>query len=137
MNIFVKFASIFSQRIPKVEEYKDTDWMRELLLCQDEIADCDPHPHYATYRKEEIVYWLQIARWLYEDARCSRVERTLDIGCAYGTLSLFCRKIFAGESYCTDFVDVFLSRSFIKSNDIHFLVNNIELEQLPWPLQFE
>jgi len=87
--------------------------------------------------KEEIHYWIHIAEWLSEESKRRDVSNVLDIGGAYGTLSVYCQKLFGNEIYCSDFMDEYLSRQLIEKYNIHFKVNNIELDPLPWDRKFD
>jgi 2-polyprenyl-3-methyl-5-hydroxy-6-metoxy-1,4-benzoquinol methylase len=113
--------------------------MREVRSCQREIAAIAENPFYAkNYRGEETWYWLRIPGWMSELAASGfRVRRALDIGCAYGTLALFCRRTFDCEIYCTDFNDVCLSPALRNEYAFHFAINNIERDDFPWELRFE
>jgi SAM-dependent methyltransferase len=117
---------------------KHETWVRELTTCQEEIAFLDPNPHYLkSYRQEELRYWFHIPQWIAEDNEKHRIKRCLDIGAAYGTLALFCNRISGCEVYCTDFVETFMSRLLAERYHFSFLLNNIELDPLPWNLQFD
>lgn len=116
---------------------RHTAWRRHVVRCQHEVATVDPHPYYLqAYRDQELSYWRQIARWMYADRRMP-VRRSLDIGCAYGTLSLLSQSLFTCQVYCTDFVATYLSPSLVAKHGWHFAVNNIELDAFPWDTTFE
>jgi SAM-dependent methyltransferase len=83
-----------------------------------------------------MYYWLHIPKWIYEDWTKKPVERFLDIGCAYGTLALYCKKLFNCEVYVTDCVDTYLSQSLVKKYNFMWNVNNIELDPFPWNVKF-
>jgi SAM-dependent methyltransferase len=112
--------------------------MKQVKDCQKEISTLNPHPKYLVdYRDQEAYYWLQIPRWIREDAQKNNVKRCLDIGCAYGTLALYCKKLFNCEVYTVDFIDQYLSRTLAEKYDFPFRVNNIELDAFPWEMEFD
>jgi SAM-dependent methyltransferase len=113
-------------------------WVRVLRDCQEEIASLDPHPGYLkAYRREEDRYWWHVPRWLSEDISRRKVETILDIGCAYGTLLLFGKRLSTCAAYATDFVSGYLSPAVVAKHGIHFRVNNIELDPFPWDRRFD
>jgi SAM-dependent methyltransferase len=121
-----------------IRSHKNKPWIRDVMKCQDEIATLNPHPKYLqSYRNQEIYYWLHIPKWIREDWSKHTIERCLDIGCAYGTLALYCKILFDCEVYCTDWVDTYLSPSLLKKYNFLFNVNNIELDPLPWDVKFD
>ena len=83
-------------------------------------------------------YWLRIPQWMTDlSAEGFKAERVLDIGCAYGTFALYCRRTFDCEVYCIDFTDIYLSPALREKHAFHFAVNNIEREDFPWPIRFD
>jgi len=114
------------------------DALTILAKCQEEIASLEPHPNYpAEYRNWELFYWRHIPQWIMADHKRLKFKKSLDIGCAYGTLSLFCSRVCGCEVYCTDFIDVFISKALIRKYDFNFRVNNIELDPFPWQEKFD
>jgi SAM-dependent methyltransferase len=118
---------------------RNRKWMREIRTCQREISATDPNPYYLkAYRDAEMWYWLRIPKWMAKLSVAGfQVRRVLDIGCAYGTLALFCRRTFDCEVYCTDFTDIYLSPALREKHSFKFAVNNIEREDFPWPIRFD
>lgn len=114
-------------------------WMSVLYDVQEGIEKLSPHPYYVSdYRKAELYCWSHIPQWIYETRSTRKISRVLDIGCAYGTLALFCKKIFPDcKIYCTDFTPRFISKPLIKKYEFLFKVNNIELDPFPWELTFD
>jgi SAM-dependent methyltransferase len=109
-----------------------------VTTCQDEVGTSDPHPYYLqAYRQAESTYWRQIPGWIARDVARRRPRHCLDIGCAYGTLLLYVRKLTACSAYGIDFVANYLSPALITRNDICFAVNNVELDPFPWPLHYD
>ena len=112
------------------------EWETKLEEVQEEINYWNSNPYYGkAYMHEEKQYWYHICKWLYEDK--SNVMSTLDIGCAYGTLSLFMKKRFNCNIYCTDFIDAYLSKDIVKIYNFNFAVNNIEIDAFPWNRKFD
>ena len=136
----VRFASKVLRRSCSADilrHYEDEPWMKEIRSCQDEIARSGVHPHYTeSYRGHEISFWLHIPRWIYEDRTSKGIKRCLDIGCAYGTLALFCKRVTGCEIYCLDAVDTYLTKSIAEKHNVIFAVSNIELDPFPWNVKF-
>ena len=108
-------------------------WMLRLKECQNEIAALNPHPYYlAAYRQQEYSYWQRIPRWIYLDVLERKPRNCLDIGCAYGTLLLYVKKLSNCDAYGTDFIDKYLSPAVVAKYNLHFCLNNIELDAFPW-----
>lgn len=117
--------------------FAGTQWMQSLIECQRTLAASDPHPHYLNaYMDEETAYWVYLPKWIYEDGQVYPCNSSLDIGCAYGTLALFCRRVLGCDTYCSDFTDAYFTKRLLQLG-IHFAQNNIELEPLPWDRQFD
>jgi len=120
-----------------LSRHNDKGWMRKIKECQEEIANSNPHPHYLSeYRGSEISYWLHIPKWMYEDSKKKTIKRCLDIGCAYGTLALYCKRLFKCEVYCIDFVETYINQELAKRH-FFFKLNNIELDPFPWEGQYD
>ncbi|MHC1723464.1 MAG: class I SAM-dependent methyltransferase [Aminipila sp.] len=112
--------------------------LEEIFKCQNEICKLDGNSYYLNqYKNSEISYWSHIPQWIYEDNRQKKVTNCLDIGCAYGTLALYCKKLFNCNVYCTDFIDVHLSKTLINYYNFLFSINNIELDPFPWEEKFD
>ncbi len=129
----ILFNSLLTQR------YRKSLWLKHIVRCQEEIAALpDAHPYYQTaYMREEVKYWLHIAKWMYEDSKKRQVRRCLDIGCAYGVLSLFAKKIFNCQVHCTDVTHAYLSQTLIQKYSFVFSCNNIELDPFHWHARFD
>lgn len=113
-------------------------WLKEIGKCQNEICRLDGNSYYLNqYKNSELSYWYHIPKWIYEDNSQKKVTDCLDIGCAYGTLALYCKKLFNSNVYCTDFVDVHISKTLINYYNFIFNVNNIELDTFPWEEKFD
>jgi SAM-dependent methyltransferase len=117
----------------------DIQYIQALLnTIQTEVNELDANPYYkSAYCAQERLYWFHVPLWIFEDWVGKPVQRALDIGCAYGTLALFCKKLLNSDVYCIDFTDLFLSKSLSAKYDFHFEVNNIELNPFPWNHQFD
>jgi SAM-dependent methyltransferase len=123
-----------------IEHFSNNEWSKKIRECQERIVELSKNEYYAkAYKDEELSYWLHVARWIYQDSkkRTSRTSRTcLDIGCAYGTLSLYHKLLNNSQIYCIDFMD-FLSKELMKEYDYKYSICNIELESLPWEMKFD
>jgi SAM-dependent methyltransferase len=112
--------------------------MRELRRCQDEVASLSAGPQYqAGYRADELHYWLHVPRWLFADARSRGLGRVLDVGAAYGTLSVLAKRLGATSVCCTDMARSYISERLLAANGLQFAVHNVELEPLPFPGPFD
>jgi SAM-dependent methyltransferase len=114
-----------------------TPWHGDLLRCQERLAQCAPHPNYAAaYRHEEFLYWARVPGWI-EALKPARGARVLDVGAAYGTLSLFMRVRYGCEVSCMDFLDIFFSPQLRDEFGIQHRVSNVELDPLPFEGPFD
>ena len=114
------------------------EWQQLLEECQEEVAALATHPHYAAaYRREELSYWLHVPGWIHRDARGRPPRRCLDVGCAYGTLLVYVRRLTGCETFGTDFTDAYASPALLAKHGVEFAVSNVELDPLPWPHEFD
>lgn len=112
-------------------------WTDFLLSSQMEIASYG-HPHYlADYRAQESFYWSFIPGWMAEDWRDNPPNRVLDIGCAYGTLLLYARRLTQCDVYGVDFISEYANQELFAKWLMHWAKCNIELEDLPWDVKFD
>ncbi len=112
-------------------------WLVELRRCQEEVAALSGGAYNRGYRADELFYWLHVPRWLWERRRDGSLGRVLDVGCAYGTLSLYARKLGATEVCCTDMTAGYLGARLVSAHNVRFAVHNVELEPLPFPGPFD
>ena len=123
-----------------IRQYRQSPWFIEYMKCQEEIAaHPDVSKKYAElYSKQELFYTLCVVRWLFEDHREGKVLKCLDIGCGYGTLALYVKKLYENdvEVYCTD-IGRNLSETLAGHYHLHFFLHNIELDPLPWDERFD
>lgn len=120
-----------------IKKYHNEPWMQQLIKVQSEIASSETNPHYVNkYRAMEIKFWLNLPKWIYENKEKGKCVG-LDIGCAYGTLALFCKKTLDCEMYCIDFIDVYRDKNLFKNYNITFAINNIEFDLFPWDMKFD
>ena len=130
--------TIFNANKELEKKFKNEKWMQILLECQEDILKYNPSDYYVnSYREYEKCYWINIPKWIYSDFENIQVEKILDIGSGYGTLALFCQKLFHPEIFCIDFASSNLSKSLIEDKNIHFQVNNIEIDEFPWDDKFD
>ena len=130
--------TIFNKNKELEKKFKNEKWMQIILECQEEVLKHNPSDYYInSYQNSEKCYWINIPKWLYSDLRNIQVEKILDIGSGYGTLALFCQKLSQPEIYCIDYAESNLSKSLIEDKNIHFKVNNIEIDKFPWKDNFD
>ena len=118
---------------------KNQYWWRVLNETQTEVIKQKGHYYYKSdYRAAELYYWINIPKWITEDFNRDISLKCLDIGCAYGTLALFCKKYFSNSDiYCIDNTDRYISKQLIKRYNFHFSKNNVEFNKFPWKKKFE
>jgi 2-polyprenyl-3-methyl-5-hydroxy-6-metoxy-1,4-benzoquinol methylase len=121
----------------KVRGFKNEEWFKKFVQCQEEITKLDPDPYYIeAYKKEEVYYWLNIPKWMYDDSKNIFFAKCLDIGCAYGTLALLAKTFFNCEIFATNIKNQ-LSPALLEKYHFNYANNNIELDQLPWDGHFD
>ncbi|MFA5879871.1 MAG: methyltransferase domain-containing protein [Candidatus Margulisiibacteriota bacterium] len=119
-------------------KFETNNWHNILKISQSEILKYGNNKYYnEKYQKEEYFYWSYIPKWIYELKNKKTIHNCLDIGSAYGTLSLFCHKIFNCKNTCTDFISIYFPKFLIKKYNFKFFLNNIELEKLPIKNEFD
>lgn len=90
------------------------------------------------YRNCESFYWGQIPQWLALYACQHPIRTCLDVGCGYGTLALYARKLNPECQVCLiDFTDVYISPRLLKKYRFRFTRMNIELESIPYIEKFD
>lgn len=128
-------------------------WLASLKETQDELADLVPGPYYKDsrtgtypsgipfsfppYRDAEVYYWTNVPRWIWEDARRRKVDRSLDVGCSYGTLSLYTHKVTQASIFLVDFIPDYMSPAVLRRYPFQFRVCNVELDALPFEGPFD
>jgi len=133
-----KIIRLIRTRKTLTEIYGNEEWMTRLIKCQSEIVRLDGNPYYnSVYKDAEPACWCHLAKWLAEDAKNLSTKRVLDIGCAYGTLSLFCKDLFGADIYCVDVNPGYMSKSLIETYGFRFFSANIEVDELPWRTSFD
>lgn len=103
--------------------------------CQDIITSSEGTNLYYqhAYRETELSYWVHIPKWIMDMKKDGHgVRRCLDIGCAYGTLAVYCRNLFDCDVYTTDMMSTYISQKMAKENGITFFEHNIEFDEFPW-----
>ena len=103
--------------------------------CQDLLTSSEGINLYYqhAYRETELSYWVHIPKWIMDMKDGGHnVRRCLDIGCAYGTLAVYCRNLIGCEVYATDMMSTYMSQKMAKENNITFFEHNIELDEFPW-----
>jgi len=93
--------TIFNTNKELEKKFKNEKWMKILLECQQEILEHNPSDFYInSYRNSEKCYWINIPQWIYSDLENIKIKKILDIGSGYGTLALFCQKLFHPDTFC-------------------------------------
>lgn len=99
------------------------------------IARCNSHPYYEVYRPTETEYWGNIPEWISKLAPSPGA--VLDIGCAYGTLLVFCRAFHNCDLYAVD-VHPYISMELISLYNIKYCLGfNVEADIFPWRRKFD
>jgi SAM-dependent methyltransferase len=98
-----------------------------IIDIQNEILKHKAHEYYATYKQYEEAYWKRIPSWI---DQLRDIDRTLDIGCGYGTLALYACTRHNCQVYCLDNKQ-YLSNDIIDKYKFHYHISNIETED--WP----
>jgi|GEM_PF-2897916 len=112
-------------------------WQKIINVCQQEIRNNHPHPVLAKkYHLREIFYWQNLIRWLYH-FRYLKIKNCLEIGCGYGTISLFCHRLFDCRNYCTDIYSKYFPHFLVPKYQFHFKIHNIETDQSPFRQKFD
>lgn len=105
---------------------------------QEEIKAADPDSHYAkTYWKHETGYWRGIPSWIVADYHGGREISALDIGAAYGTLSIFCKKALGCRVTALDYRDYYFRESLRRKYKIGLVHANIQTESITFPELFD
>ncbi|HXT84047.1 MAG TPA: polysaccharide pyruvyl transferase family protein [Verrucomicrobiae bacterium] len=130
---FTQLDKILQDVLHEKHFYQKNKWFREIIKVQNEISRSltESSFYVDTYKNEEVNYWSHIPTWILQDNRDDKILRCLDVGCGYGTIALFCKKLLNCEIYCIDTND-YLRQSLIETYDFKFKVNNIELDPFPW-----
>lgn len=111
-----------------------------LAACQEEVQAVSGNLYYASaYRATELGYWSPILYWMLADFGPTWPRKVLDVGCAYGTLLLASEWMtqMEGELYGIDFSPSYTSLELVGKHRINFAMCNVELDPLPWPVQFD
>jgi len=110
---------------------------RRVEIAQRTVAAHDPHPHYLeAYRDSERRYWEHIPGWIAEDFG-DGAEACLDVGCAYGTLMVYCKQVTGATAYGVDFVPHYMSEALVAAEGLEYAVSNVELDPIPWDRTFD
>jgi len=120
-----------------VRSMSTTPWMQLVRSSQGEISASVTDKYLSVYQSQEVSYWTEVARWLYEAAPGNSWSRGLDVGCGFGTLSVFMSHLLDGEVCCTDMLGDRFKRDLVGHEEIHFAQSNIELDPLPWDGAFD
>ena len=103
------------------------DWRLILNEIQEEIGYHGKAHYREAYKKEEYHYWQHIPQWIFEDATANKVDRILDVGCAYGTLACFAKKVYDCDVVCID-VQEYLDDVIRYNYGLEYYIVDIETE---------
>ncbi len=84
----------------------------------------EQHKAFNNYATDFRPYYEEVMKLL------PKSKKTLDLGCAYGILSLLL-KIRGDEVSASDMADTYTNLKMLSDNNIKFIKNNIEKEDLP------
>lgn len=112
--------------------------LRKFKIAQNITAEYASSYYCKVYRKYDLLYYPEVLKWLYADAK-SRSEKIkfLDIGAAYGVMSVFATKFLYADVYATDFTDRFHSPELARLFNIKWVQSNIETEPIPFDEKFD
>ena len=106
-----------------------------LRQVQQDILEGGAGEGYArAYRAAERNYWIHVPGWI---ASLPRGIRVIDIGCAYGTLSLFTKRLLDAKVTCVDAISAYSPQRLFAAEGVPFLLRNIELDDFSDLGQFD
>jgi 2-polyprenyl-3-methyl-5-hydroxy-6-metoxy-1,4-benzoquinol methylase len=113
--------------------------IKEILSrTQEEVEALTGNLYYATkYRAAEQTYWADIPGWIAEDFSGVSGTKCLDVGCGYGTLALFCKKLLGCDVYLINRDRVHLGPKMISQNDFKISYTDVELNDFPFTEKFD
>lgn len=104
-----------------------------LTKVQEEVGELTRNQWYLTkYRESERTYWADIPDWIEADFSGKPGLKCLDIGCGYGTLALFCKKLLGCDIYLINRDKVHLGPTIIAKYDFKVSYTDVELEEFPF-----
>jgi 2-polyprenyl-3-methyl-5-hydroxy-6-metoxy-1,4-benzoquinol methylase len=130
------FKEEFSYQIKKIRNYPvpyihfNEQWFKDIVDCQREIR------YLSNSARAERSWWMHIPKWIREDWLGRSVENCVDVGCGYGTLAIYCRRLLNCPVYCIDFKQI-ISPLLAKKYGIKFSLGNFEMDPFPWDLNFD
>ncbi|MDR1044597.1 MAG: methyltransferase domain-containing protein, partial [Candidatus Adiutrix sp.] len=127
-----------SLRKKKREQKKKRRLESAIEQTMDLVQSSSVSKYYKTYRKHEKHYWEKAVVWLCDHVLSMRGDITvLDIGCAYGTLAVFCKTYLAADVYAVDLFDHYYPKNLFDRLKINFKRMNVELEPLNFKNNFD
>lgn len=119
------------------EIYKDKEVYKKIKLVQRIVTKHTPSKYYKVYKNHEYGYWEKVVKWIFTKYRDKENIDVLDIGAAYGTLSLFMKKYFDSNVIALDISDEFNSNNLFEQNEIDFVMADIELDDIKFENKFD
>lgn len=130
----------FKRRIYRpfwLNKVRNEPWKKVLDETREEVAN-NSHISYAEiYEKQEIWFWTEILKWFYEDSRKNNFSKILDAGLAYGTLSIYAKKLTNAQMFAIDLSDEFFNKTLKKKFEINLIACNIDKDPIPWDHKFD
>lgn len=113
--------------------------IEELVIeAQQIIMANNPRGYYCVgYKDAELNYWKDMLPWIYDHIHEKLNAQCLDIGAAYGTLSIFCKVV--NPSIILTIVDFvkYTSDELINKYNIKFILKNIETDEIEFDKKFD
>lgn len=111
-------------------------YIKEFRRSQEIIASTSPKL-YRLDRYEQLLWYGNIPAWIYDLQYESdkQVKNCLDIGCGYGTMLLFCKRLFNCHTLGTcldtegDYLNTKQLLDLFESNEIHVKTHDIEIDR--------
>jgi 2-polyprenyl-3-methyl-5-hydroxy-6-metoxy-1,4-benzoquinol methylase len=129
---------VYPQYFNHCKSILDKETQKKISCVQNTILQNIPDSYYTVYSKSETSYWAHIPGWILQKTPNNRNINVLDVGSAYGTLSVFTKKYFPMSNvYAVDFMDCFCPKNLFNKLKINFALNNFETDQIPWNIKFD
>lgn len=88
------------------------------------------NPNIDLYQEQEYLYWEHIPKWIKEYINKNKQCNILDIGCAYGTIAVYCRLLSKDTHITATDIFTYTNINFLNSMKIDFINHNIETDNI-------